>query len=572
MDFHFGDFLLEFEYRLNAFDLKGAAEYCNGFIAHLLRSGDVIPLKQAERVLQGLRRKRMFVQMQQLADTLIRTNRVTFKIRKLYAQAMIDLSNYTASICVLGSLIHDTEMAGAQDPTAPIENREARGLIGRVYKQLYMNAGDPANPQCVTYLKLSVNAYYEVYKADNSKVWHGINTVAMLERAKRDKISIDDLPEPLAMAKAILSLINKRYIAGEDVDAWDFATAAEACIALGNTEEALRWMSGYAKSPDCDAFELSSTLRQLEEVWQLDLTKPAGLLLLPILRAELVKRQGGSVLLDAETVKMQNVLDEKVTKIYTSLMREGKVDGSTTGKITLEKNFGEDSFTTYREYMLGAGCCLWVARIGLDRTKGKGTGFLIRGNRLKDSLGEQFYLLTNAHIISDDPAENALNPEDAIVTFEALDGNREYTGLKILWSSPSGALDATLLKFTAADKDRLDQLAKDAETYSVSAILPDPKASPKLFIIGHPKGGTLQLSLHDNLLLDHQAPRIHYRTPTEGGSSGSPVFTEQWKLIGLHHAGVKNMPCLNGKPGTYDANEGIWIQSMITALRERSDL
>ena len=41
------------------------------------------------------------------------------------------------------------------------------------------------------------------------------------------------------------------------------------------------------------------------------------------------------------------------------------------------------------------------------------------------------------------------------------------------------------------------------------------------------------------------------------GSSGSPVFDNGWRLIGVHHAGGVRMPQLNNTGGTYAANEGI---------------
>jgi V8-like Glu-specific endopeptidase len=85
-------------------------------------------------------------------------------------------------------------------------------------------------------------------------------------------------------------------------------------------------------------------------------------------------------------------------------------------------------------------------------------------------------------------------------------------------------------------------------------------------IIGHPGGGGLSLSLQDNLLLDYDDQKMHYRTPTENGSSGSPVFNKQWKLVGLHHKGDSRMPKLNGKQGAYEANEGIRISAIIEAL------
>jgi V8-like Glu-specific endopeptidase len=61
---------------------------------------------------------------------------------------------------------------------------------------------------------------------------------------------------------------------------------------------------------------------------------------------------------------------------------------------------------------------------------------------------------------------------------------------------------------------------------------------------------------------------VAYPAPTEGGSSGSPVFnSSQWKVIGLHHKGGGiGMPRLNGKDGTYGANEGISVHCIREAI------
>ena len=72
----------------------------------------------------------------------------------------------------------------------------------------------------------------------------------------------------------------------------------------------------------------------------------------------------------------------------------------------------------------------------------------------------------------------------------------------------------------------------------------------------------MSFSLQDNLLLDWDERKLHYRTPTEPGSSGSPVFNDQWELIALHHAGRADMRKLNGLAGTYEANEGISIHAI----------
>jgi V8-like Glu-specific endopeptidase len=95
-------------------------------------------------------------------------------------------------------------------------------------------------------------------------------------------------------------------------------------------------------------------------------------------------------------------------------------------------------------------------------------------------------------------------------------------------------------------------------------VLPARGSDSQVRVIGHPSGRGLSISV--NKLLDHQTPKVHYRTATEGGSSGSPVFNQDWKLIGLHHAGGDAVPRLNGTEGTYEANEGIWIHSICQAI------
>jgi hypothetical protein len=118
--------------------------------------------------------------------------------------------------------------------------------------------------------------------------------------------------------------------------------------------------------------------------------------------------------------------------------------------------------------------------------------------------------------------------------------------MRLLWSSPIEALDATIVL--------LDGWPAEASRCPIAAQRPqlDTKPPPRSFIIGHPSGtDQVMLSVSDNMLLDADETRVHYRTPTERGSSGSPVFDHEWNLIALHHAGLEDMPRLHGKPGTY---------------------
>jgi hypothetical protein len=60
-----------------------------------------------------------------------------------------------------------------------------------------------------------------------------------------------------------------------------------------------------------------------------------------------------------------------------------------------------------------------------------------------------------------------------------------------------------------------------------------------LFIVQHPEGAPLKLALDTNAVigLNGNGTRVRYRTNTDRGSSGSPVFDQNWNLVALHHSG-----------------------------------
>lgn len=64
----------------------------------------------------------------------------------------------------------------------------------------------------------------------------------------------------------------------------------------------------------------------------------------------------------------------------------------------------------------------------------------------------------------------------------------------------------------------------------------------KVPIIQHPRGTYQKVVLEANTIKGYYANdsrKILYSTDTEGGSSGSPVFNMNWKVIALHHAGMR---------------------------------
>ncbi|MFC7382439.1 trypsin-like peptidase domain-containing protein [Sphaerisporangium rhizosphaerae] len=57
-------------------------------------------------------------------------------------------------------------------------------------------------------------------------------------------------------------------------------------------------------------------------------------------------------------------------------------------------------------------------------------------------------------------------------------------------------------------------------------------------IVGHPGGRLKEISIRENSLEVRLDAFLQYQTDTEPGSSGSPVYNDQWEVAALHHGGV----------------------------------
>ena len=104
-------------------------------------------------------------------------------------------------------------------------------------------------------------------------------------------------------------------------------------------------------------------------------------------------------------------------------------------------------------------------------------------------------------------------------------------------------------------------------------------------IIQHPSGEPKQLALRENQVVDLLDNFLHYLTDTAPGSSGSPVFNDQWELVGLHHSGVPardergNILTIDNKIWQQDlgesrikwlANEGVRISRIVEHLKQQN--
>lgn len=490
----------------------------------------------ARRLLGMLRRKRQFTCMMLLAETMIRSGVDTFPVRRHYAQALIDQGVFTPAERLLDSVL-------AQAPANSFDNREAHGHIGRIYKQLYVNNNDPASAANRLNLEHALKEYFDVYVANpRQSWWHGINAVALLARAKRDAVPLTAYRESEDLAKEILAAIEEEKENRDELPAYDWATKVEAHLALGQIDDAVRTASIYVDRPDADAFEIFSTLRQFIEVWQLKETEPPGTLILPVLRSGHLKKSGAIAEGKPEDLKAEaEALDENMDKF--------------------EAVFGPDRMQTLVWYKLGLQRCDSVARLERRNGQGHGTGWLVNAADFFPGR-EGVLVLTNDHVISEHPNKHpkAIPPKDCRVNFQAV-GEVVDVEERVYWSSLYSELDATFLELKQEPK------AKPLPLYSSAMEMKEPP--PRMYIIGHPSGRDLELSLQDNYLVGCNDTFVHYRTPTEPGSSGSPVFEPiGWEVVALHHRGTNQMKRIDGQDGFYEANEGVAIRRIQAETRK----
>src|SRR6185369_6114461 len=62
-----------------------------------------------------------------------------------------------------------------------------------------------------------------------------------------------------------------------------------------------------------------------------------------------------------------------------------------------------------------------------------------------------------------------------------------------------------------------------------------------LTIIQHPNGEQKQVCVRENRMIERTDDVVWYSADTLGGSSGSPVFNNDWYVVALHHSGVPEM-------------------------------
>ena len=227
--------------------------------------------------------------------------------------------------------------------------------------------------------------------------------------------------------------------------------------------------------------------------------------------------------------------------------------------LAIERIIGRDDLfpISYLEAGLQAAnpVCRIVIRDRIGRVLGHATGFLV-----SPSL-----LLTNNHVLENyDTAKFSVaqfNYEVGLDLKERPMKTFRFTPERLFITDQK--LDFTLVA--------IEEVSADGTKVSEFGFLPLIPQSGKglvgeyVSIIQHPSGAPKAVAIRENQIVDVFDDYIHYSTDTMPGSSGSPVYNDEWIVVSLHHAGVPNPKNRN----EFIANEGIRISSILQYVVEQ---
>jgi V8-like Glu-specific endopeptidase len=183
------------------------------------------------------------------------------------------------------------------------------------------------------------------------------------------------------------------------------------------------------------------------------------------------------------------------------------------------------SLTLLPFHFLRTGDQLGRAVVKLLRSDGAaGTGFLVAPG----------ILLTNHHVL---PDSKTAGSTIVLANYEAAHpGTTPGKPASVPLDPNSLFVTNSELDFTFCGVQGLDFLGAiplDRNSLNIAA-------SETVNIIQHPRGRPKEVALRDNQVVQSDSLVIQYACSTEPGSSGSPVFNNQWEPVALHHASVKS--------------------------------
>lgn len=532
------------------------ADLVDQVVAQLPDPIEVADEDTVRQALRALRQWRCFAPLGTLAEAIKTDQGSPFDVerKQFWVQALIDQQRLSNASTLL------EELRPVAERSDPETRSEIFGLLGRLHKERFLkHGGEPSD------LDAALGFHREVYDLDPS--WHGANLVALTAYAERAGLAVSGDQTAQQWAERLLTRLNRRE--RERWDPWYWAAAGEAQLGIPGAEPAAATCFARYWWASDSRFALAGTARQLEEVWLVNNQESEEFIsaLMTQLKARYLSMAGASLTFTpAELIEMA---------------REAREDAE-SGEA--EALFGPGAAIPLRRIRKLLSMSAAVCRIKEPDVEGRGgTGFLVDGAQLHPDLAGQKLVLTNHHVLphGDTSYTGSVRLDRAVAEFQfwGQQEPKEFHFDTILHSSPRDELDLSIATLAEPLGDAVESLplsthATPFRHYNTAA----PEQRDQVFVVGHPGGRELSFSFNDNEVVDHELSdkadpddglrRIHYRTPTEPGSSGSPVFHhEDLEVVGLHRTGTAD-PLRDPWPGKaqgqvpYRANEAISIASI----------
>lgn len=254
-------------------------------------------------------------------------------------------------------------------------------------------------------------------------------------------------------------------------------------------------------------------------------------------------------------------------------IRRSLVEGRASDPNGFERVIDESDLTSINFLDRGRRAAAAVCRIKMPMNEGfaYGTGFLV-GARL---------LMTNNHVIAS--ASEASQVEAEFGYEHDVDGVLAEPVQFNLRPDEMFFTDSNL-DFTLVAVAPLSEGGVSIERYGRLPLIPvsgKGLGGEWVSIVQHPNGQPKQIAIRASQIIDLDPASvpginldhfIYYSTDTEPGSSGSPVFNDQWQVVAIHHKAVPAPTEPGAKPSNmirWIANEGVRVSAIFGHLSRR---
>lgn len=226
-----------------------------------------------------------------------------------------------------------------------------------------------------------------------------------------------------------------------------------------------------------------------------------------------------------------------------------------------------------------------VCRIVIDdgaTAKPIGTGFLVGPSAV----------MTNYHVVAG-AINGTLNPATLRAQFDyrRLSDGSHHAGTFVRFASewlidfaPASAIDKTahpiaqevgpeeldyaVLKLDRPFGNEPVKLGPKRGWIDLQEPAQKAKKDGAVYIVQHPNGATMKIAPSPQPVIGYSPAerRVRYRANTFSGSSGSPAFDGNWRILALHHSGDPDLMAVA------EYNEGIPITAITQLLAQRGKL